>query len=130
MKQVRYKFTILSWNTCLMRKSYDLEHHIKTIISFSFSQGVWKIVLLISLVGLDSVHEILQSSPVSNSIFTFIVCHTLLLVPMAIVLSSFSSSSSSLLPSSSSFPPVAHLAALIHQPSLIYGIYTAQNTST
>lgn len=94
IKQVIYKLTMLSWNTCLMRKSYDLEHYIKTIINFSFSKGLWKIVLLLSLVGLDSVREILQSPRISKFILVFIVCHTLLLVPMTIVLSSLSSSSS------------------------------------
>lgn len=30
----------------LNSKSYDLEHHIKTIINLPFSKGVWKYVFL------------------------------------------------------------------------------------
>lgn len=76
IKQERYKVTTLSWNICLMAKSYDLEHHIKTIINFPFSKGVWEIVCLSLLLGLDGVRESLLS-PSPESIFAFMLCHKL-----------------------------------------------------
>lgn len=100
IKQERYKVTTLSWNICLMAKSYDLEHHIKTIINFPFSKDVWEIVCLSLLLGLDSVDECLLS-PSSKSIFVFMLCYKLQLANMTLFSSPFLHSLPSFAPSTS-----------------------------